>query len=422
MSNVSAPLRARPTTVPGRVVTAGRAVGSRRHGVGFWAVALVFVVAMAFSTVPTPLYPLYETRDGFSTFMVTVVFAVYAVGVVISLLLAGHVSDWLGRKKILLPALGLELAAALLFLSSPDLPVLLVARFLTGLGVGMLSATATAHLHELHSAHRPGASGRRFERVSTAANIGGLGVGTLVSGLLAQYVHGPLRTPYAVFAVLLLVVMGVVALVPETVAAQPVRPRYRPQRVSADHGDRAGYIAAAAAAFASFAGLGVITSVATGFVGRTLHHPSHALAGVLVFAVYGAAALAQSLTDGIPARAKLTLGLLAEGAGFLLLAAGMHTLNLVVFVTGAVVAGVGAGLLFKAAVGSVVAMAAPARRGEALAGLFLIAYLGLSVPSVSVGVATLAVPPTTALTWYTGVLIVLLGAVALLGLRPCGRR
>ncbi len=196
---------------------AERPHSARRYGVGFWTIAAVFVTAMAFSTVPTPLYPIYQAHDGFSTFTVTVVFAVYAVGVLTSLLFAGHVSDWVGRKKIMTSALALELLAAALFLAAPSLPVLIVARLVTGLGVGMLTATATAHLQELHSAHRPGASTRRFEIVSTAANIGGLGLGPLVAGALAQYLDAPLRLPYAVFAVLLLLGVVAIALTPETV-------------------------------------------------------------------------------------------------------------------------------------------------------------------------------------------------------------
>jgi MFS family permease len=85
-------------------------------GVGFWLISEAFLTAMAFSTVPTPLYPLYQQRDGFSSFTVTVVFAAYAVGVVTSLLLLGHVSDWVGRRRVLIPALGLEVLAAALFL------------------------------------------------------------------------------------------------------------------------------------------------------------------------------------------------------------------------------------------------------------------------------------------------------------------
>ena len=88
----------------------------RRHGAGLWAVAFAFLAVLAFSTVPTPLYAIYQARDGFSTFLITVIFAAYAVGVVLALFLAGHVSDWLGRKRALIPALLLSLFSAGLFL------------------------------------------------------------------------------------------------------------------------------------------------------------------------------------------------------------------------------------------------------------------------------------------------------------------
>ncbi|SNX55940.1 predicted MFS family arabinose efflux permease [Streptomyces sp. TLI_55] len=406
----------RPVTPTRRTATRPRA-GARRHGIGFGLVAFAFLTAMAFSTVPTPLYPLYTARDGFSTFMVTVVFAVYAVGVVVSLLLAGHVSDWVGRKKILLPALALELLAAVLFLTGTALPVLLAARFITGLGVGMITATATAHLQELHAAHRPQASTQRFELVSTGANIGGLGVGALVAGLLAQFVAVPLRTPYLVFAVLLVLAMVAVALAPETVEEQFVRPSYRPQRISLDTGDRAGYLVAAAGAFASFAVFGLFTSVAPGFVAGTLHHPSRALAGAIVFMVFGGAATAQSLTSRLSTTAKSRLGQAAQAVGVVTLVAGMHTADLAAFLAGGVVAGIGAGVLFKASLGTVAALAVPEHRGEALAGLFLIAYLGLTIPAIGIGVATLGFSSVTVMTWFAAILLAVLALIALSGRR-----
>ncbi|MEU3984411.1 MFS transporter [Streptomyces sp. NPDC026672] len=384
---------------------------------GFWTIAAVFVTAMAFSTVPTPLYPLYQAHDGFSTFTVTVVFAVYAVGVLVSLVLAGHVSDWVGRKRVLGAALFLEVVAAGLFLATPSLPGLIVARLVTGLGVGMLTATATAYLHDLHTAERPGGPAQRFEIVSTAANIGGLGVGPLVAGLLAQYLGAPLRLPYAVVGALLVLGIAAVALTPETVRRPEVRPAYRPQRVSADHGDRAGYVAAAAAGFASLAVFGLFSSLVPGFVGDTLHHPSRALAGLIVFAVFAAAAVAQTLSDRLSDRARRTTGLAAQAAGVLVLAVGVHTASLPVFLVAGVVAGAGAGVLFKSAVAAVAAAAAPARRGEALAGLFLISYLGLALLPVGLGVATRFTGTAGALTWFTGVVLVLLGAVATLARR-----
>ncbi|MGA4727754.1 MFS transporter [Micromonospora taraxaci] len=402
------------STLPPGTAPSTPTQGSARHGRGFWLISLAFLTAMAFSTVPAPLYPLYMARDGFSTFMVTVVFAAYSVGVLISLVLAGHISDWVGRKKILIPALTLEVVAAALFLSDPSLPVLLLARLVTGLGVGLVTATATAYLHELHTTHRPDASRQRFEVVSTAVNIGGLGFGSLVAGFLAQYVDVPLRTPYLVFTVLLLASIVAIALTPETVEERLVRPVYRPQRISADHGDQAGYVAAAAAAFASFAVFGLFTSVAPGFVGGTLHHPSRALAGTIVFAVFGGAALAQTLTNRLTAPAKVRLGLLAQAVGVPILLVGMRTANLTAFLLGGVLAGIGAGVLLKAAIGTVAATAAAAKRGEALAGLFLIGYLGLSLPALGIGIAIRAVSTVTAMTWFTGLLLVMLAGVAAL--------
>ena len=63
----------------------GHSVGSRRHRRGFGVVAFAFLVVMALGTVPSPLYGLYRARDHFSLFMVTVAFAVYAVGVIVAL-------------------------------------------------------------------------------------------------------------------------------------------------------------------------------------------------------------------------------------------------------------------------------------------------------------------------------------------------
>jgi predicted MFS family arabinose efflux permease len=381
---------------------------------GFWLIAAAFTVAMAFATVPAPLYPLYQRRDGFSSLTITIVYGMYAVGVVASLLLAGHLSDRVGRKRILIPALGLEMLAAALFLSWPALPGLMLARFITGVAVGMITATATAHLHDLHAASRPDAGKGRFEVVSTAANFGGLGAGTLIAGFLAQFAAAPLWTPYFVFLVLILVSAGAVTLTPETVPELAGRFRYRPQRIRVASSDRIRYLVAAASAFTAFAIFGLFTSLATGFVAGTLHHPSRLLAGAVVFAVFGGAALSQTATSHLGLGLRLGLGLAGEAAGIIVLAAGLQQADLTAFLAGGALAGAGAGVLFKSALGTVAAMAADEARGEALAGLFLIAYVGLIVPTVGLGVAIRYTGATTAMLWFTGVLLIMLTATGAL--------
>src|ERR1700722_3153295 len=119
----------------------GDSVGSRRHRRGFWVVAFAFLVVMAFATVPSPLYGLYRARDHFSLFMITVIFAVYAIGVIAALLLAGHLSDLYGRRRLLLPAVGITILSAVVFLASKSLAALLIGRLLNGISIGIVAST-----------------------------------------------------------------------------------------------------------------------------------------------------------------------------------------------------------------------------------------------------------------------------------------
>jgi MFS family permease len=252
---------------------------SRRHNAAFWIVGYTFTVTMAFSALPTPLYVLYQARDGFSTFLITVIFAAYAVGVVASLFLAGHLSDWAGRRRMVLLAVLVNMLSGVLFLLWPATAGLIVARLVSGVSVGMLTATATAYLSELHAAARPGAARGRSEIVATAANLGGIGLGPLLSGLLAQYVGHALVLPYLVAEALMLIGAVALAVAPETAAVPSRHPAYRPQRVTVPAAQRPLFLAAATAAGVVFALFGVFTSVAPSLLAGVLHNDSHAVAG-----------------------------------------------------------------------------------------------------------------------------------------------
>jgi MFS family permease len=392
----------------------------RRHGVGFWLTAYAFAVAMAFSAVPTPLYVLYQRRDGFSTTMITVIFGAYAVGVTTSLFLAGHISDWIGRRRTLLAAVVLTLVAALSFLLWRSTTGLVVARVVNGLSIGVITATATAYLAELHVHGRPDASGRRAEIVATAANLGGIGVGPLVAGVLAQWVADPLTIPYLVFAALLVVAMIGLLAVPETKWPPAELQRYRPQRVSVPAAERGRYFAAAAGGLIAFAAFGLFTSLAPTFLAQTLGNTSRALAGATVFAVFATAAVLQSLLGTRPPRTLLLLGAVVMPLGLALVTAAvwLPQPSLALFLVGGAVTGGGAGLVVKATLSTVVELASPEGRAEALSGFFLASYIGLSLPVVGVGIATAFVPARTALLGFAAVTLVGTLAVVAPAVRP----
>ncbi|WP_431219252.1 MFS transporter [Leifsonia xyli] len=385
-----------------------------RHGAGFWVIAAAFLAVMAFSTIPTPLYALYQARDGFPTWVVTVIFAAYAVGVIASLFLIGHLSDWAGRRRMVLIAVLVEILAAALFLVWNDISGLIVARTLSGIGVGALTASATAHLSELRAVARPDEGPRLAGTVSTVVNTGGLALGPLIGGAFAQFLPAPLLLPYAVFLVILAVAAVAVALVPETVERAEERPAYRPQRISLPAEARGAFSAAAVAAFAGFAVFGLFTSLAPSVLAGTLHETSHLLAGAVPFAVFAASAVSQIVFGRLSARAQLVLALVLMLLGLAGLAAGVLLASLGVFVVSGVLAGAGVGLQFRSAIAAAASLAAPERRGEVLAAIFLIAYIGLALPVLLVGVALVLWP-------LVPVLVVFVAAIALLSV-PAGLR
>ncbi|MEU6062227.1 MFS transporter [Streptomyces sp. NPDC047097] len=397
------------------------AAGARRTGShpGYLAAALVFAVGMAGTTLPTPLYGLYQEQIGFSELMVTVVFAVYAVAVIAVLVLAGNYSDVVGRRPVLLVAMGLSAASAGCFLLEAGLPLLFAGRVLSGGAAGLLSGAATAAVLELAGPEQKG----RASFAATAANMGGLGCGPLLSGVLAQYTSHPLAWPFWIHLGLVAVAAAVAWSLPETVEHPRRRPPLRPQALRVPPEVKGVFGTAALAAFAGFSLLGLFTAVAPSFAAKTLGVTDHAVAGAVVFSVFAASTAGQSLTQRLGASRALPAGCGVLVVGLALVGSSLLAESLALLVLGAVCGGVGQGLAFRAAL-TLVSGAAPAEhRGGTISAFFTVAYLGISVPVVGVGALAVRLGLRTAGLVFAGCVILLAaGAGLYTALRPAGER
>jgi predicted MFS family arabinose efflux permease len=376
------------SSAPDRAGVRGRWANRLSHGAGYWVVALALLTNMAFSAVPTPLYVIYQQRDHFSNIGGTVVYAVYAVGVIASLFLAGHVSDWMGRRRLLVFGLLVNVLSAFVFIAAPSFTGLIIARIISGFAVGVTTATATAWMAELHAAAHPGANTRRAQMVAIAANLGGIGVGPLVAGILAAFVPAPLVVPYVVVGGALVILTLLVAAAPETASGINKGTKWRPQRIAVPAHARAQFFAATGAGFASFAVYGVFNSLVPNFLVGTLHESSHFIAGAVAFAAFAAGALAQMALSRLSIPSMLRVSVPVLFAGLTLFTLGMWMPSLAIFVIGGVVTGAGAGLVFRGAMVAAGNASPIETRGETLAGFFLGAYVGLSVPVIGLGIAT----------------------------------
>lgn len=378
---------------------------------GFWVVAAAFTTVTAYATVPTPLYPLYQAADDFPVLVVTLIFSAFAVGVVFSLFLIGHISDWAGRRRMAIVALLISAGAAVVFILWSSVPGLITARFIDGVSVGTLTAAATAHLAELRARARPGEKTIIAASVAGAANLGGLALGPLIGGLFAEFLPDPLELPHIVFLVLFLVAAAVLRAVPETIDTSVAHPAYRPQRLAFPPGSRVAFAAAGVGAAASFALFALFTSLTPTFLHDTFHVSDHLVDGATVFAIFGAAATAQLVLVRVAQRTQLAIAIVCFIVGLVAICVGAVAPALALFIAGGVVAGAGAGIMFRSAIAAAGALAAPGRRGETLALLFLIAYGGLIVPVLLVGWSLTFANETTVLLVFSGVvLIAALGA------------
>ncbi len=231
--------------------------------------------------------------------------------------------------------------------------------------------------------------------MAAVANIGGLGCGPLLAGILAQLAPLPLRLSFWVDLGLLVPAFLGVSLMPEPVRSQSGQ-RLRVQALSIPRETRSAFIPAALAGFAGFAVTGLSTAVSPAFLGQVLSVRSDIVVGAVVFGVFAASVVGQLLLDVVPQRAAMAGGCAGLIGGMALLAAGLASSSLALLVTGATVAGAGQGLSFRAGLAAVNEASPPDRRAEVASSFFVVAYLAISIPVIGEGVLARAAGLRTA--------------------------
>jgi MFS family permease len=395
----------------GEVVTPGRSRPAVRRPVAFWLIAVLFAVAMLGTTLPTPLYVIYQSQWHFSSGTVTVIFASYAAGVLAALLLAGRSSDQVGRRPVLAVALAFSAVSTVVFILAPGLAWLFVGRVLSGLSAGLVTGTATAALTETYD----GPSSRRASMVATAANMGGLGLGPLIAGLFAQYGPRPTVLVFEVYLAMLAIVAAALYVVPETVTRRrKLDPRFTGLGIPA--AGRSEFIAAGVAGFAAFSLLGLFTALAPSFLGQILHQHSHVISGAVVFAIFGTAAVTQLFLGRFPSRPVIICGLTAFLAALALIVAALSAASMALFLAGTFTGGAAVGAVFIGSLSTANRLAPVQVRGRVVSTYFVFAYLGLAIPVIGVGIASEHVGDFRAVL-VCAIVLAVLSAVSIIGTR-----
>jgi MFS family permease len=344
--------------------------------------------------------------------VLTVIFAVYAVGVLAGLFLIANSSDSLGRRPVILLGIGMGALSAIVFLAATGVPELLLARVLSGFSVGLVTGTATAALTELE----PTGNRARASGVAATLNLLGLASGPLLAGVLAQYAPSPTELIFWVDLVLLVPAAAGILMAPETAPLRRQGVKFRRPGVYLPREVRPVFARAAVAAFAGFSVVGLYSALAGDLLIRTLGITNLAVVGAAVFLLFASGALGQLLWARARWPRPMSYGLTALLVGVLLNLAALLGRSPEPFWAGILISGLGFGLSLLGSLRLLNDYVPPERRGEILGEYFLVAYVAISVPVVGVGEITGALGLRFAAEVFTTLVVVVL-AMGLLMLR-----
>ena len=383
-------------------------------GAALYLQASIILFFLAGSSAPTPLYAVYQAKWGFSPITTTVVFGVYALAVLASLLVVGRLSDHIGRRPVLLAAIAVQAATMLVFATADGVPELLVARVIQGLSTGAAAGAVGAGMLDIDRA--------KGTIANAVAPLTGTATGALASGLAVQFLPAPTHLVYLVlFVIFLLQGVGVTLMdetsTPISGAVASLRPRFAlPPAV------RRPMLVAAPALVAVWALAGLYGSLGPAIVRLVTGSNSFVLAGLALFTLAASAVVTVLLLRNAAPRGVMAFGgvALVVGVGLTLLA--IDSRSAALFFVGAVIAGAGFGAGFQGAIRTIVPLAAPHERAGVLSIVYVISYLAMGLPAVVAGFLVVDVDGLLPTARGYSVAVMVLAALALLGLiRPARR-
>jgi len=301
-----------------------------------WMVTAVFIL----SNSATPLYLHWQRQFAFSSGTLTVIFAAYIIGLLGALLIAGQLSDRLGRKAVLLPGFLIAMAACGLFATAASVGALIAARFLTGVAVGVIVSAGMAAVVDAGGPDRK----RQASQAASIAMVLGAGLGPLLAGTLAQQLDHPAGPLFAtVFALL--------ASALATMWALPMPPRAGigsgggPLRLPSVPAQNRLDLALGVAVFApGLSATSFVLALGPALLSKLLHVTSPLLAGGTACLMFMSATAVQFAVRKLPIRTILMLGATATALSMLALIGVIHAALPALLLTAASLAGMGQGL------------------------------------------------------------------------------
>ena len=390
-------------------VRRSRLGGRRLSGrAAVFVLASVIVALLASSAAPTPLYAIYQAQWHFTPITTTVVFGVYALAVLVALLTLGRLSDYVGRRPVLLTAIAVHAGSLVIFATATGVPALLSARVVQGLSTGAALGAIGAAMLDMD------------RELGTFANAAAPGMGTasgaILSALAVRFLPDPTHLIYLALAGVLALQAIAITAMRETVSRAPgALASLRPE-ITLPRALRGPVLTAVPVLFAVWALAGLYGALGPALVHTLTGSGNVVLGGLSLFILAASAVVAIIVLRRAEARMVMLSGILAliTGVAVTVMAVGLG--SVAVFFTGSAIAGAGFGCGFQGSIRTVVPLAAAHQRAGLVSLLYVVSYLGLGVPAVLAGFGVVHGGGLIDTARYYGAAVIALAALALFSL------
>lgn len=357
------------------------AVRSRSRRIAYWAAAYGLFSAVMGLNLVSPIYALYKEMWQLTPGMMSVAFAAYAIAVIPSIVAAGQLSVRGGFRRLLVPGILIAMLATLCLLFANGYPMLVIARLLQGISVGIFNGVTVSALTQLH----PKQNRRQAAMVGAIAVTAGNALGPLLAGVLAQYAPNPGQLPYLVHFLLLVpglvVLLGSRADLPRQAASRLHFPRLPPE-------GRGAFGLAALSSFIAWGIASLYGSTIPMYLKEWVGYSSYLLSGLIVALLLIVAAAAQFGSARWPLRKMGLFGTLLIGFGLVGLVLTVHTGSILWLCVSIACVGLGYGPLYAGSLTLVNEMTPDAWRADVLSLFYVGTYLGVAIPVIGLGLLT----------------------------------
>ena len=395
-------MQACPAEIPAEALPKTRSLSPGAMTVFSFAGAMLIAAS---SSAVTPLYRLYQVSMHLTPFWITVVFAVYVASLLAALLTVGGLSDYVGRKPVILAALLLNAVAMVLFAEARDVGQLILARAVQGLCVGVGTTALGAAILDTNRARGP--------LLNSVTAFLGMTAGSLGAAALITFAPDPLHRVYDVLLGLTVLLIALLWVMPESSTRKEGALASLRPHVAVPPQSRSILLTLTPANIACWALGGLYLSLMPTVVATAMGVASPWVGGVVVSALMLTAAVAVAALRNWPARRLLVFGTSTVSLGVAVSTIGIHEQQVAALLTGTMIAGAGFGSTFAGVLRALLPTAGPHQRAGLLAAFYLQSYLAFALPAVAAG---LSVPllGLSAVAYIYGAAVILLSVTSMI--------